>query len=97
MSASSLSPQFSGMLRSMPIEEFGQFRSGDFPRRKMKSVTREILRKGGNLDDLKASIASEGIQQPLRVVGGVVDSGHHRYVAAKELGLTHIPVTVWKK
>lgn len=82
---------------NMPIEEFGKFRSGDFPRRKMKSVSRDMLRKGAELDALKASIAEEGIRQPLRVVGGVVDSGHHRYVAAKELGMTHIPVTMWDK
>lgn len=81
----------------MPIEDFENFKSGDFPRRKMRSITREILRKGGGLDELKSSISANGIQQPLRVVGGVVDSGHHRYVAAKELGMTHLPVTVWNK
>lgn len=89
--------QFAGVVRNMPIEEFGQFRSGDFPKRKMKSVTRDMLRNGAELNKLKSSILNEGIKQPLRVTGGVVDSGHHRYVAARELGFTHVPVTVWEK
>lgn len=41
---------------------------------------------------LKASIAKEGIREPLEVKGKRLMEGHHRFYAAKELGLDKIPV-----
>ena len=41
---------------------------------------------------LKADIAKRGILKPLQVRKGQIDDGHHRAVAAKELGLPRIPV-----
>ena len=42
---------------------------------------------------LKADIAKNGIKEPLEVRGGnVVTEGHHRAVAAMQLGLSRIPL-----
>ena len=42
---------------------------------------------------LKADIAKNGIQRPLKTLhGSFLNEGHHRAVAARELGLEKIPV-----
>lgn len=46
--------------------------------------------------DLKASIAKEGIREPLEVKGKRLMEGHHRFYAAKELGMSHVPVRIKK-
>jgi ParB-like chromosome segregation protein Spo0J len=48
-------------------------------------------------DGLHSSISKNGITEPLEVhVDGegnkTMLNGHHRYIAAKNLGLTHVPV-----
>ena len=58
------------------------------------NVTRGAAKK--EFEKLKADIAKNGIQEPIRYVenGGqkyIVD-GHHRLRAARELGLTDVPV-----
>ena len=42
---------------------------------------------------LKADIAENGIQRPIKTLYGTyVNEGHHRAMAARDLGLTSIPV-----
>ena len=42
---------------------------------------------------LKADIAEHGIQRPIKILHGkYLNEGHHRAVAARELGLERIPV-----
>lgn len=51
--------------------------------------------EGEDFKRLKESIAEQGILTPLRVSSDmVIVSGHQRYRAAKELGLTQVPVIV---
>lgn len=46
-----------------------------------------------HFNSLKADIAEHGIQRPLKVLHGkYLNEGHHRAMAAKELGLSRIPV-----
>ena len=45
---------------------------------------------------LRDSIAKEGIKEPLEVRGRRLMEGHHRYTAAVELGMTHVPVRKWE-
>ena len=47
--------------------------------------------------ELHESIQKEGIKEPLHIHidaegGKELVEGHHRYIAAKTLGLTHVPV-----
>ena len=46
----------------------------------------------GYIDWLATSIATEGFHEALRVSPGVLMHGHHRYLAAKRLGLEWVPV-----
>src|SRR5207245_6305903 len=47
------------------------------------------------LDELAASIRAQGVLQPLLVTpGGVVVAGHRRLAAARQAGLTEVPVLV---
>ncbi len=47
----------------------------------------------GYVDALKKDISANGIKEPLTVRGGnVLTEGHHRGVAAMELGLPGVPV-----
>jgi ParB-like chromosome segregation protein Spo0J len=44
-------------------------------------------------DELKADIAKNGIQRPIKTIhGAFLNEGHHRAVAARELGIEKIPV-----
>jgi len=56
-------------------------------------------RDGAAFEALKASIAAEGIRDPLKVMPAgdkyVILGGHNRYRAAKELGLAEVPVRVF--
>lgn len=53
---------------------------------------------GDNLPDLKDSITQNGIQRPLAIHTdgdhAVLADGHHRLMAAQELGLHEVPVQV---
>lgn len=46
------------------------------------------------VDLLKADIAENGMRKPIKVRDGAVTDGHHRAIAAMELGLDKIPVKV---
>ena len=47
-------------------------------------------------EEIKRSIAAEGIRDPLKVTPDyTVISGHVRLKIAQELGLTHVPVEIW--
>lgn len=43
---------------------------------------------------LSQHVAEHGIQNPISVRDTFVGNGHHRYFAAKDNGLTHVPVVV---
>ena len=47
-------------------------------------------------DDLISSIRHKGVLEPLLITqGGVIISGGRRYIAAKEVGLQSVPVTIF--
>jgi hypothetical protein len=66
------------------------------PSGELADVHAQDLRHGGPrgyVNHLKADIQKNGIQKPLTVRGGnVLLDGHHRGVAAMELGLPGVPV-----
>ena len=70
----------------------------DFPREEGDPYTIEELDPKLSFDmehynAIKADIAKNGIQRPLKVLwGDSLSDGHHRAVAAKELGISRIPV-----
>lgn len=41
---------------------------------------------------LKDDIAKNGIKEPLEIRNGQLENGHHRAVAARDLGIDKIPV-----
>jgi hypothetical protein len=43
-------------------------------------------------DALKDDIAKNGIKEPLEVRKGQLENGHHRAVAARDLGIEKIPI-----
>jgi hypothetical protein len=55
----------------------------------------------GYLDELTDDIKQNGVQEPLHITHengrGVLTEGNHRLVAAKRLGMTHLPVVVWNR
>ena len=59
-------------------------------------TTHGINRRSGSFQSLKASIAKNGIEEPIAVVRSngrlYVVNGHHRLAAAKELGYTQVPI-----
>lgn len=69
-------------------------------------MTEERLTSGnpdwqGNMAELTADIAKNGIKEPLKVYETeagekFLDNGHHRAVAAMTLGLKSVPVVVQK-
>ena len=81
-------PQF------MSVKDVGELWSGDHETTgPAKYVTRNHLRD--NIDSLKEDIAKNGVKTPLEVTkdeGGYLLDGHHRYVAARELGMDKVPV-----
>ena len=54
------------------------------------------------VDSIKNSLLQEGFRNPLKVSYNINDryaylgEGNHRLIAAQELGLTHVPVTVYR-
>jgi hypothetical protein len=101
------SQEFRGSVLT-PISEVNKFASSDFsdgdwsdPIR-MSSIDRESCNNyhshnEDHLDDLKKDISTKGMKTPVeatRLDNGetLLTEGHHRVIAARELGLTHIPV-----
>lgn len=84
----------------MPIEELKDLDSENFEGEKVGNLLNLKWENNENLpqvwgDDyrsLKSDIAKNGIQTPLQVSNGQLLDGHHRAVAAIELGLSHVPV-----
>lgn len=97
MSASeSLSPtQFS-------VERIGKLMSAEAVAVPVETVRQLMLRnpeKAQQVAELARDVQERGVQEPLEVVhyGGKypfsqLQNGHHRYAAAVELGLEHLPV-----
>jgi hypothetical protein len=44
---------------------------------------------------LRDHVAEHGIKNPLVYGSGGLGNGHHRYFAARDLGMTHIPAEPW--
>ena len=78
----------------MSVKDVGELWSGDHETLgPAKFLTRQHLRD--SLDELKEDISKHGITTPLEVTdkdGGYLLDGHHRYVAARELGMKDVPV-----
>lgn len=58
---------------------------------KIDAVARE------NIDDLKAHMLSGKTLDPLAIYKNGKEDGRHRAIAAKELGISEVPVLVWGK
>ena len=87
--------------RSMlPIEELKNLKSENFEGVKVGNLLDlrwdkdEDLPKvwGKDYEDLKSDIAKRGIHTPLLISDKQLLDGHHRAVAAMELGISHVPV-----
>jgi len=84
----------------MPIEELRGLSSENFEGVKVGNLLDlrwdgdEDLPKvwGKDYDDLKSDIAEKGIHTPLLISGKQLLDGHHRAVAAMQLGMSHVPV-----
>jgi hypothetical protein len=93
---------------STPLSKVEQFVPSDFhdgdwsdPIR-MSSVDRETCENHhahgeGYLDDLKSQIATNGIKNPVEATKldnghTLLTEGHHRVMAARELGINTVPV-----
>lgn len=88
----------------MSMKRLGRLPSGDYPGFTMHEVATEEYpnehhpwQKRERQDQLTEDIGRNGIQKPLKVerdVAGrpVVGDGHHRYIAAHNLGKTQAPV-----
>ena len=99
MSARNLSQQF-----TMTTSRVGRLESGDVEGRRVKDLAPEEITNAdtpggedgdptyGNYEGLKSSVAKHGIKEPIVVKGTKLWEGHHRYLAAKELGIKKIPV-----
>lgn len=46
-----------------------------------------------NLEQLRESIQTHGLIQPIEIFNGAVIDGHHRFLAAWQLDLEEVPVT----
>jgi ParB-like chromosome segregation protein Spo0J len=88
----------------MDIGKVGRLWSGDqeFKGRKVKDIDEyEVSANdaGGhddptksNYPELEAHVAEHGVQEPLVISGRTLLDGHHRYTAAKKLGIKSLPV-----
>ena len=45
-----------------------------------------------NYQELESHVAKHGVQEPLVISGRTLLDGHHRYTAAKKLGIKKLPV-----
>jgi hypothetical protein len=83
----------------VPIEQIDRMKEAD---RASSDPTEAFGESRATIDGLKESIKTEGFREPLVVQYGSRDryaylgEGNHRLAAAKELGLTHVPVRVNK-
>jgi ParB-like chromosome segregation protein Spo0J len=86
---------------SMSLSRVGRLKTVHSDMRKVKDLEPHEIMEGddpsedathGNYEGLKASIKKEGIKTPLQVLGNTLVEGHHRYLAAKELGINHLPM-----
>lgn len=48
------------------------------------------------IDHLKEDILKNGMQNPIRIKNGEIFDGHHRAIAAVELGLAKVPFKTFK-
>lgn len=97
MSASDhLGPQF------MSVEHLGTMQSADYPGQTMNDVHAMIRDKEGrdpalrfHMDQIREDIQERGLQHPVQVDRDRAEygNGHHRYSAARDLGIRHLPVT----
>ena len=86
----------------MSMKELGEHYSRDYNIGAVRWLDRRYLDAMGannhvDYDALKEDIAKHGIRKPIEVSkseeeGTVLENGHHRYVIAKELGLSKVPV-----
>ena len=91
-------------IQFMDIDKVGRLWSGDqdFKGRKVHELdeTEVSAHDDGGYDDptksnyqeLEAHVAQHGVQEPLVVSGRTLLDGHHRYTAAKKLGIKKLPV-----
>lgn len=96
------SDQFGPDVHMVPVEKVGRWASGDSRNGEWDPVpviaTTKRKRWNPGYEAIRDDIAKNGIQKPLFASsfarpGPVLDDGHHRFAAAVELGLTHVPVT----
>jgi ParB-like chromosome segregation protein Spo0J len=85
----------------MDLKDVGDLHTRDFESIPVKHIDREFFTERGeepsNYDNLKKSIAKEGMKKPIKVVKNDHEfpwlyDGHHRAVIAHELGLKKVPV-----
>jgi ParB-like chromosome segregation protein Spo0J len=88
----------------MDVDKVGRLWSGDqeFKGRKVKDIDEYEVsaNDAGGLDDptksnypeLEAHVAEHVVQEPLVISGRTLLDGHHRYTAAKKLGIKSLPV-----
>lgn len=66
-------------------------------------ATKDSYGKPFRQSRLNASVAKNGIKEPIEVTyfhdeepgfRFMLDNGHHRYIAARNAGLTHVPVVI---
>jgi ParB-like chromosome segregation protein Spo0J len=85
----------------VPMEETSEWYAQDM--HPLKSLSTDQLdyqsRRNGkfNWNELHESVLKDGVREPLTVNvdengDKTLLDGHHRYLAAKNVGLTHIPV-----
>jgi hypothetical protein len=96
---SSVKPRGSKPVETLPVEQISNMYSKEFGR--AGNVTPNYwvdkgLMSQKKLDELRASIAREGVKTPLQLdkVRGmdVLVDGHHRLAIAKELGIKELPI-----
>ncbi len=84
----------------IPVEFLEQFAVD-----KLKEQAPDIEKSRANVDWLKEQIRKDGIKKPLRLecsgprlkrmnVDALLIDGNHRLIAARELGMKRVPVTI---
>ena len=85
----------------MKLKDVGELQTRDFEGIPVKRIDREFFTERGedpsHYDNLKKSIAKEGIRKPIQVVKNDKEfpwlyEGHHRAVIAHELNIKKVPV-----